>query len=61
MKLPGEVKLAKFSTEEYEHYGILDELGCIIGVKENAPEEFKKAFEADKKRADELEKLGLYP
>ena len=61
MLAPGKMKLASFSIEEYERYGILDDVGCIISVKDDAPAEFKEAFEADKKRVDDMESLGLYP
>ena len=59
MLLPNEVKLAKFSIEEYEKYGVFDNEGWIVGVKENAPDEFKEAYEWDKKKNEDRWKLGI--
>ena len=57
---PEQVKLSAFSIEEFERYGLFDEDGCIIGVKEDAPPKFKEAYEYDKKKEAEWEALGLY-
>ena len=55
----GQTKLEKFSTEELKKYGLFDDVGDIIGVKADAPEEFKEAFEADKKMYDEALARGV--
>ena len=54
-----DIKLKGYSNEEYERYGIFDDLGFIIGVKDDAPAEFKDAYEADKKIFEEMEAKGL--
>ncbi len=54
-----ESKFWQYPIEEIEQYCLFDEFGSIIGVKETAPADFKKAYEEDKKRSDELEKLGI--
>ena len=59
MLLPNEVKLAKFSIEEHEKYGVFDNEGWLVGVKENAPDEFKEAYEWDEKKNEERWKLGI--
>ena len=59
MMLPGEMKLAKFSVEEREEYGVFDEYGFMIGIKEDAPADFKEAYECDKKRAEERWAKGI--
>ena len=59
MKSFSESKLALFSVEEFEKYSIFDERGLAIGVKDNAPAEFKAAFEADKKLREKWEELGI--
>lgn len=59
MLLPGQTKLSAFSIEEYERYGLLDDVGCIVGVKDDAPAEFKEAYEADKKFYQKMEAEGL--
>ena len=52
-------ELAKYSTEEFEKYGLFDEYGSIIGVKEDAPADFKAAYEHDKKMYDEAQERGI--
>lgn len=59
MLLPDEVKMAKFSIEERDKYGVFDEDGFMISVKDNAPAEFKEAYEWDKKRAEERWAKGM--
>ena len=55
----GQSKLSKFSDEEFEKYGVFDEVDDIVGVKEDAPPEFKEAYEADKKMREELRAQGF--
>ena len=59
MHVPDEFKLYQFSDDEYDKYGIFDEDGCIIGVKDDAPPEFKEAYEYDKNKEAEWEALGI--
>ena len=59
MLAPDEVKLKGYSVEEYEKYCVFDEDGFICGVKDDAPSEFKEAYEHDEKRRKELEALGI--
>ena len=56
---PEQVKLSAFSIEEFERYGLFDEDGCIIGVKDDAPADFKEAYEHDKETEEELAALGI--
>lgn len=56
---PGTFELEKFTFEEFERYGIFDDLGELIGVKDDAPPEFKEAYEHDKKKRAEFEALGI--
>lgn len=51
--------LMEFSLDEQEKYGILDEDDFLIGVKDDAPVEFKAAYEHDKKQADEQWAAGI--
>lgn len=59
MHVPDDWKLSKFSTEEYRKYGLFDDMGDIIGVKDDAPPEFKEAYEYDKKKEAKWEALGI--
>lgn len=59
MLAPDDVKLKGYSVEEYEKYCVFDEDGFICGVKEDAPDEFKEAYEHDKKLQDERDALGI--
>ena len=59
MLLPGEMKLAEFSIEEREKYGLFDEDGWLVGVKDDAPSKFKEAYEQDKKRDEERWTKGI--
>ena len=52
-------RLAKYTKEELLTYGIFDDMGCLVGIKDDAPPEFKAAYEADKKKDDEWEALGI--
>ena len=52
-------ELAKYTGDEILTYGLFDEDGCIVGVTEDAPPEFKEAYEHDKKLQAEREALGL--
>ena len=56
---PGTFELEKFTFEEFERYGLFDDLGELIGVKDDAPPEFKEAYEHDKKKRAEFEALGI--
>ena len=52
-------ELAKYTTEEFEKYGLFDDMCDIIGVKEDAPADFKAAYEHDKKLYEEAEERGI--
>lgn len=56
---PGTFEMEKFSLEEFEQYGLFDDLGEIIGVKDDAPPEFKEAYEHDKELHAKFEALGI--
>ena len=59
MKSFSESKLALFSAEEFEKYSVFDERRLAIGVKDDAPAEFKAAYEHDRKIDEEWEALGI--
>ena len=59
MYLFSEMRLAKYKKEEILNYGVFDKMGCLVGVKEDAPPEFKEAYEHDKKMDEEWEALGI--
>ena len=59
MYLFSEMRLAKYKKEEILNYGVFDNMGCLVGVKEDAPPEFKEAYEHDKKMDEEWEALGI--
>ena len=60
MIAPNELKLFEYSDEELERYGIFkDGDGDIIGVKEEAPEDFKKAYEEYRAHCEKMEELGI--
>ena len=42
-----------------KEYGIYDEDGCLVGMKETAPEEVKKSFEEYQKKREEWEAMGI--
>lgn len=52
-------KLAKIPDEIFMKYGVFDEYGDIVGVKEDAPAEFKEAYEHDKKMYDDTLAQGI--
>ena len=54
-----ESKLARYTSIEIMKYGIFDDEGVLIGVKEDAPEDFKKACETDKKFCNKWEAMGV--
>lgn len=54
-----QLMLAKFNIEEYEEYGLFDEYGSLVGTREDAPDEFKMAYEHDMKMRDEALKKGI--
>ena len=56
---PDTFELYKFSPEEFERYGLFDDLGELIGVKDDAPPEFKEAYEHDKELHAKFEALGI--
>ena len=59
MLAPGVLKMVEFTVEEREKYGVFDEDGWLIGIKEDAPAEFKEAWEQDKKIEAELWERGI--
>ena len=56
---PGVLKMMNFSLDEFEKYGVYDEWGELVGVKDDAPADFKEAWAADQKLYDEAEKNGI--
>ena len=54
-----ELKLVKFSDETVEKYGLFDNWGILIGIKDDAPADFKEAYEHDKKMYDDALKNGV--
>ena len=54
-----ELQISKFTFEEFDRYVRRDGYGIPIGVKDDAPEEFKKAWLADKKMYDDAAKKGI--
>ena len=54
-----ESELARYSSKEIMKYGIFDEYGVLNGVKEDAPAEFKVAYETDKKLREKWESMGI--
>lgn len=60
MLVPEQTKLAQFSFEDIEKYGVFNDIGDIVGAKDDAPADFKKAYEYDKKLRNELWERGLY-
>ena len=42
-----------------DDYGIFDEDGCLVGLKEEAPLEARESFEKYQKKCDEFEAKGL--
>ena len=54
-----ESALAKYTFEEISVYGVFDEDGVLVGVKEDAPPDFKEAYEKDKKIRENRQALGL--
>ena len=54
-----ELKMVKFSDKEVETYGLFDNWGVLIGVRDDAPADFKKAYEHDKKMYEDAQKRGL--
>ena len=55
----GESKFWQYPSEERERYCIYSEHGYIIGVKEEAPEEFKEAYAAEEERERKWAELGI--
>ena len=54
-----ELKMVKFSDKEVETYGLFDNWGVLIGVRDDAPADFKKAYEHDKKMYEDAQKRGI--
>lgn len=54
-----ESKFWQYPVEYIEKYCLFDEYGSICGTKEDAPPEFKEAYEADKKMYDDALKRGI--
>ncbi len=54
-----ESKFWQYPSEEMERYCIYSEHGYIIGVKEDAPAEFKEAWAAEEERNRKWEALGI--
>ena len=54
-----ELQMVKFRDEEIKKHGVFDNWGFLIGIKEDAPEELKEAWLADKKMYDDAAKKGI--
>ena len=54
-----ESKMTKYTSMEIRQYGVFDDDGILIGVKEDAPADFKEAYEADKKFRKKWEDAGV--
>ena len=54
-----DVELKGYTVDDYEKYCLFDEDGFIAGVKEDAPADFKAAYEHDKKLYEEAEERGI--
>ena len=54
-----ENRLRDYSFEDYKKYCLFDEDLIPIGVKEDAPADFKAAYEHDKKLYEEAEERGI--
>ena len=48
-----------YSYNDRKCYCLYDDFGCIIGVKEEAPAEFKAAYEEYRKKREEWEAAGI--
>ena len=59
MMIFSESKLTGYTSMEIMKYGIFDDDGVLIGVKEDAPADFKEAYEVDKKLCKKWEAQGL--
>ena len=59
MLAPEQAKFWCYSWEYFEKYAVFDENDNVIGVKENAPNDFKVAYEEDKKMHDEALQQGI--
>ena len=59
MILPDNAKIFCYPKEILAKYGVFDKDGCIIGVKGNAPVDFKSAYDDYKKYREEMEALGI--
>lgn len=59
MKTFSESKLAQLPDEGIFKYGLFDNCGTLIGFKDDAPDEFKKAFEHSRKIREDAKKQGI--
>ena len=59
MHVFGESELDKYTTEDILKHGVFDDMGCLVGIKDDAPADFKVAYEADKKKNKKWEELGI--
>ena len=59
MFLVNDTKLLHYPFEDLQKYCVFDEDGFMTGVKDDAPSEFKEAYEWDKKRAEEWWAKGI--
>ena len=55
----GKLKIDKYPIEEFKKYGLFDDMYEIIGVKEDAPTEFKEAYEEYRAHCEKMEELGI--
>ena len=49
----------RYSSDERERYCLFDEYGCIVGIKENVPSDFKEAYKEYEKIKLEWEERGI--
>ena len=59
MKASSESKLAQLPADKILKYGLFDQYGTLVGFKEDSPDEFKIAYEYDRKMRDEALKRGV--
>ena len=55
----GTMKLHKYTLEELEKYGLFDSYGFICGTKEDAPADFKEAWEEHEEYRKKMAELGI--
>ena len=60
MIAPNALKIFSYSEEEFRQYGQFKDMdGDLIGVKDDAPDDFKEAYEEYVKHCEEKKLLGI--